>query len=218
MAEQLVELLLGQRSRAMPLVQLIREHGDRWLERPDALRPAPAGAARRPGCRQAGRPERAGAPGRPSPPARSPSATTRRSTPRQEIRAELAHDRPSPARQLTTVGTVRAPSSRRTRAAPLHRSQPAQASLPHQHTPLAHQQPTGQLTPPPKVGPRAPATPTAARNRTQPQAPHGAGVARRTTETARRTEPQPGRRKQRKREGATVAPHTHPQELRNARS
>jgi hypothetical protein len=49
--------------------------------------------------------------------------------------------------------------------------------------------------------------------------PHKEPVrARRTTDTATRTEPQPGRRKQRKREGATVAAPHAPQELRNARS
>lgn len=130
------------------------------------------------------------------PPVNTPAGTSSRTRAPASVPSPAAHGRPYRPRTQQPL----------TRAAPVHRSHPAQASLPHQHTPLAHQQPTGQLTPPQRSAPQGSSTPTAARNRTQPTSPHKQPVrARRTTQTVTRTEPQPGRRKQRKREGATVA-------------
>ena len=192
--------------------------GSRPSWAPRAPRPARAGLPNDPG---AGKPvvqSAAGAPGRPSPPARSrsatgppvntPAGTSSRTRPPASVPSPAAHDRPHRPR------TQQPP----TRAAPVR----PLLSRSHFATPPAHAScaPAASRTSPhPKH--RAARTIDSDGRAQQDAAhkPHKEPVrARRTTQTARRTEPQPGRRKQRKREGATVAAPHAPQELRNARS
>jgi hypothetical protein len=139
--------------------------------RHDAIRPAPAGAPRRPGCRPSGRPRRYR--GRSTPPPRPRSATSPRSRPGSNFKpSSRTSVLPQPGRSRSSApsahpaaadpGCPRPPLSSRSQFA----TPPAHASC----APTANR----QLTPPQTSGPQGPSTPTAAQNRMQPHAPQAA--------------------------------------------